>query len=630
MRSKIRKIGMIVMAAVLCLSFSGCRPSLTFTEIIFDQNTDQTLDQAELNEVENDRDNEEKDDSLASVSEDPEAETERDRERTDPSPGEGPEDESTPQARQEDTLMQSLPGNTPQEIGSSETDRTVPSGSGDGTGNGAGNTESGNPAGAGSASNDAADGAGTGNASGGQSGGAGSGDGGSGSEGSGSGDPSGGPEEGGDTQDSTEAASTPEEQEHVDENGNPEDTPEEADHIAAAGEAALIVEMLSGGEKLSVSSASVTEGLAGQVFSKDWNGRILWEGDGSSPMSDSDFSELMETNVGVCIVESGKMSFNGTQISELEQKGIQIVTIPALTDSNKIREAVRIVGELTGDSKKAGDYISFCDESMQRVRSLAQPFYPDGIDYTSGETGLDPGTGVYALYVSNWDNTAYYSLYNDNVVLSGTGMAVTKAGYRNSPVTEMFSVAGIGNAAALSENNYSLASVKTRFINPILNNLYNLDITGGSLGATYRKEYILTSAGQNWLGETEFPAVAAAAKDVAMGIQGSSLWTPYPYISSASGNINGYGFQDRSGNLVESTIHGDYSLCVIPSGAGRWDRGSVESILIPEWAAWKIRGLGSEENVRDRISGFYRDFYDYTLSEEEVDSILAGRETAGN
>ncbi len=616
------------MAAVLCLSFSGCRPSMTFTEVIFDQNTDQMLDEVELNEVENDPDNEDRDDSLASVARDPDAETERDRERTDPSPGEGPEDDSVPQAQKEDTLMQSLPGNTPEEAGQAQMETSVPSGSSEGPGNGAGGQAAG--AGAGTASDHAADGAGTGNSSGGESGGAGSGDGGSGSEGSGSGESAGGPGQGGESPDNTELTPGPEEQEQVDENGTTEEDPEEADLIAAPGETALLVEMLGGGGKLRVASESVTEGLTGRIFSKDWQGSVLWEKDGSAPMQDPAFSEFLEKGIEVCIVESGKTSFTEAQLTELKNRGVRIVTIPALNNSSGIREAARLVGEVTGEQEKAGDYIRFCEETLQRVRALTQPFYPDGIDYASGEEGKDPGTGVYALYVSSWDSAASYSLYNESVVLSGTGMAVTKTGYRTSPVTEMLSAAGIGNAAALSENNYSLGTVKTRFINPILNNLYSLDVRGGSLGATYRREYILTSAGQSFLGDPDYPAVVAAARDVAGGIQSSPLWRSYEYISSASGNINGYGFRDGSGNLVESTIHGNYSICVIPSGAGRWDRGSVESVLIPEWAAWKIRGLGSEESMKDRIAGFYREFYDYTLSAEELSEILAGRETAGS
>lgn len=627
MRRKIQNTGMILMAVVLCLSFSGCRPSMTFTEVIFDQNTDQMLDEAELNEVDNDPDNEDRDDSLASVARDPDSETERDRERTDPSPGEGPEDDTVPQAQKEETLMQSLPGNTPEEAGQSDTAASVPSGSSEGAGNGAGGQTSG--AGAGTAADRAADGAGTGDSSGGESGGAGSGDGGSGSEGSGSGDPAGGPGQGGENPENTELTPGPEEQEQVDENGKTEEDPEEADLIAAPGEAALLVEMLAGGEKLRVSSASVTEGLAGRVFSKDWQGSVLWEEDGSSPMQDPAFSQLLEKGVEVCIVESGKMPFTDTQRAELNNRGVRIVTIPALDNSRGIREAARLVGEVTGEEEKAGDYIRFCDETLQRVRALTQPFYPDGIDYSTGEPGQDPGTGVYALYVSSWDSAASYSLYNESVVLSGTGMAVTKTGYLSSPVTEMLSVAGIGNAAALSENNYSLSTFKTRFINPILNNLYSLDVRGGSLGATYRREYILTSAGQSFLGDPDYQAVVAAARDVERGIQSSPLWQYYPYTSSASGNINGYGFRDSSGNLVESTIHGNYRVFVIPSGAGRWDRGSVESVLIPEWAAWKLRGLGSEESMRDRIAGFYREFYDYTLSGEELSEILEGRETAG-
>ncbi len=597
----------ILLSGLLLLSASGCRPSMTFTEIVYDQTVDQMLDEAMLEQLDNDIENEDKDDSIASVAEDEEADTERGRNRQDPSPGNGDASQSVPNARQDLTLMNKLRGKTPQNTGSGS--GGAPQGTADSPGSGPSQGEQNGGAGEG-----------------GSNGGAGSGPGGAGTDGPGSGDSSGGNPGSGNGPGGTEEGGGL--HQIVDINGRVVEIPNNISSLTATGELALIVEMLGGGDKLSASSASLKDGMAGRMFGNGWSGSVLWDGDGSAPMSDDRFAQLLNQAPQLCMMLSGELSFTEDQLRQLSEHNIQYMTLPPLTSFSGICEAVRITGEVLQAQDKASAYINYCNETRWNIQSMTEPFRPDGIDYDTGAEGLAAGSGVYALYISGWDASASYSLRHESVVLSGQGMATARTGYAGSPVTGMLSLAGVGNSAALKENNYVLNAPKIRFINPVINNLCTMDIQGGSQGATYKREYVMTTAGGFNLGDPEFPAVLAGTREAYEGILADKnrrgIWGEYPETQSPSGNTFDYGFLDAAGNLVVSTIHDQYDLYVIPSGAGSWSRGSVESILLPHWAAWRVRGIGTEAEVRSRIADFYQRFYGVPLSEADINEILAG------
>lgn len=100
------------------------------------------------------------------------------------------------------------------------------------------------------------------------------------------------------------------------------------------------------------------------------------------------------------------------------------------------------------------------------------------------------------------------------------------------------------------------------------------------------------------------------------------MWKNYGKVTSKSGIISDYGFLDEDGNIVKTTIVGDYRIYVNPSGAASWTNGSVESIIEPIWLAWKFHNAYTEEEVRETVRTFYRKFYRYELSEEQIDRIL--------
>ena len=92
--------------------------------------------------------------------------------------------------------------------------------------------------------------------------------------------------------------------------------------------------------------------------------------------------------------------------------------------------------------------------------------------------------------------------------------------------------------------------------------------------------------------------------------------------SSATGLTSGYGFLDKNGDIVISTVHGPYEILVLPSGVGNWGEGSGESVLTSLWAACKLRGAVSETELRSLTAEFYERFYGVRLSESQLDRIL--------
>ncbi len=449
----------------------------------------------------------------------------------------------------------------------------------------------------------------------------------------------------------------------VDAAGRLVDVPAQAQRVAAVGEAAVIVGMLGGGDALVATSESYLEAVAGTSLEPGASGgagagastsgasgssgapgssdasashapspRALWGGSGASPLSDDAFAELLALGPDVCFEVSGTTTFSEGQIVALGEAGVAYAVLPSLSTDEGIRLAVTVAGEVLGDrgdvdcAERARDYLAFCDRAVALVSSRVDAYLPDGIDYATGET-VAPGRssgGEMAVFLSGWDAGVTYSLHDDAyATLSGAGLPVTLTGYRASPVTHYLSLAGVGNSAALKENNYSLLAVKLRYVCPVASPNKTLSTQGGS-AATYDARYVFTTAGGVYLGEEGFTTVIAANPEVGRGVGESPLWKDYGVASSATGLTNGYGFTDQNGDVVITTVHGPYDVAVMPTGVGSWANGSVESVLVAPWAAWRVRGALTREEVGDLVSEFYATFYGTDLSGERLDAFLDG------
>ena len=573
-----RKAAVLVLMLTLIL-LCACRPSNALVDTVYTMNAPDT-ETNDTSYIDNSRDNTEENDDLSPEKLDEKSEDPRERERQDPVPGEGEEEAAAPEIIHDDSAASDFDSSSGGESGA-DTEK-----------------ESGEPplpdGGSVTVPDNAQD---------------------------------------GEYNDTTPVFSGPRRQV---ENAYGElvDIPEDAERVAAVGEAALIVQMLGGGGRLAAASASFTgEGFTGRIFADELISETdtLWRGIGDAPLNEESFLMLLQKAPQVCFEISGQRTFTDEQIARLEEHGIGYVPLPALNSHSGIIRAVKIVGEVLGDSggvnarDRAAEYISYCDSVLKKVGAKGK-FSPDGINYDTGEqdSSFSSDNGKYSLFVGDWDAGVSYTLHDDSSIsLEGTGLPVAVTGYTLSPVSYYMSVAGVANAGALKENNYSVLMPHSRYVNPIQTANKALSVKGGL--AYSDGGYVLTSAGGSYLGDTAFPAIIAGSAAVRDGILDSALWRNYGYVTSASGLTNGYGFLDGSGQIVATTIHGNYDIFVNPRGVGSWTAGSVESILEPLWISHVLAGNVSEKELREEIVKFYDSFYRYALSDSELNAILAGR-----
>ena len=563
--------GLIRCAAVLCvfLALAGCKPSPAFVETVYDDRARETDEQANVSEVENDEENTDEDTELPPQEFEEDVGKERGREREDPTAGEEERENDAPKPEHNEDAN---PDEGPDagEPTPEPPEETAPP-----------------------------------------------------------------PEEPAETPPPApepEASPAPEAppepgRQVVDAAGRRVDLPEAVEHVAAVGEAAVLVEMLGGAGRLTAASASLAAGLSGELLGHDCE--LLWSGDGHSPLSEEGFSRLLALAPQACLEISGQMSFTEEQLSALEAAGIAYVVLPSLNTDEGIKQAVALIGQVLGSEgelnaqQRSEEYLAFHDRVLALLASRVSPYLPDGVDYATGNAAGATGTeGVTALYISGWDATASWSLHDDAYeTLSGTGLPYTETGYLRSPVTYYLSLAGVANAAALKENNYSIKQSKLKYLSPIHSPNKTLSVEG-SAGIGYDPSYVFTSAGGVFLGESGFPFVIAASEEVKSGVEESPLWQDYGMTGSATGLTSGYGFLDSNGDIVISTVHGPYTVLVLPSGVGSWAEGSAESVLTTLWAACKLRGAVSEGELRAFTAEFYERFYGVKLSEGQLDRIL--------
>lgn len=376
--------------------------------------------------------------------------------------------------------------------------------------------------------------------------------------------------------------------------------PENVDSVTATGEAASIVEMLGGSGRLLASSESFkSNALAGRAFSDLSDVAAWWDGEGSEPISSSDFSALLAAAPQVCFEISGQNTFSEDQIAQLTAQGITYVVLPPLTSTANIKSAVTLVGTVLGDRSASGgtnapaiasQYCSWTDNLLGRVNAKKA------------------SDKKYTLYISAWDDDAYWEIKNSYAsYASGYGMAIA-SNKSDSIVGECLTEEGVTNNAS-----------DRAYVNPLKNN-YWLHYVSGSLG---REKYgvnatIDTSTGTALGSSSAFPAVIVSDASIKEKMQSDLHWTVYGWVQNESTGVEARGFSDGQGNVIPTTIAGEYEILVNPGGLGDWADGSVESPLEAAWIACKFRGIISMDEMRSYVSDFYSTFYHLDVNTSDV------------
>lgn len=392
----------------------------------------------------------------------------------------------------------------------------------------------------------------------------------------------------------------------VDDYGNRYQVPENVNTVAAIGSAAVAVLMLGGVDCLQATDTALASApLASAVFPGLSDVPALWE-TGSDTLSDDGLERLLQLHPDLCLETSGSAMLTNGQVEILQENGIGYVVLPAPSSTRNVELMVQAIGKILGDHTADGGYDS--------VR-LAEE-YCAWVDKTL--TAAGGGAEVYTIYVDRWDAEAYYTIDQASGCY-GRGAAVLDNGRmtRCMAVSAFLSAASVTNVTSLA----SFSRSETIYFTPIDGNYSTVTVTG-SAAARLTPNKLLAMG--NYLGSASFQVVIAGSRRVKEGLESCTLWNSFGRVTSSNGNFVDYGFLDDYGEIVRSTIAGPYTVVVNPTGVGDWAGGSVESVLETVWACYALTGRWTQEAVRDTISEFYQTFYRYTLSDTQLDEILAG------
>lgn len=422
----------------------------------------------------------------------------------------------------------------------------------------------------------------------------------------------------------------PDKRQIYDANGNVVELPENVDSVVAAGDAAYIVQMLGG--------TGIVKGTSGSVTGSSWSSAVLgssvetlWDGDGSSAMSEAAFSKLLKLKPDACVV-AGNGGFSAAQLNRLKSEGIACVPLPSLDSADNIQSAVDIAAEMIGDrsdrkggqdaAEMASEYRKYCTSLVNDVQSRTGLFTWNGINFRNGKRNVSntASEGQYTLYISGW-SSGTYKITGDSgaTYMSDSGAAIAEQGYSDSPLSYYLSVAGVcNNGARFTDDSHSQYAVS-----PLNRNVYSHRFSGSYQFYDDKNE----SFARAWnggsidsaLGDTDFKALLAEDKSTKQKIENSTAWKPQSRIQV--GNIKDYGFE-AGGKLINSYVRGSYEIYVNPRGACSWTDGSLESVLEAKWAAYRYHGAYTESQIKSEIKNFYSKFYRYDLSDAEINRIL--------
>ena len=224
----------------------------------------------------------------------------------------------------------------------------------------------------------------------------------------------------------------------VDARGVTVSVPENVTGVTATGEAGIMVGMLSGSKRLLGTSQSVTaNALAQNAFGNGISGvQTWWSGDGSGTISASDFQSLLNAKPDVCFEISGENTFDESQISQLQAAGIAYVVLPNLDTYEHIKEAVKLVGEVMGDQSSTGG---------MNAPAVAEQ-YAQWVDKVTGMIG-NVSSDKTTIFVSAWDTSAVWQISNstNGVYQTGNGAAVAAVSSGNVSLKESMNLAGVKN-----------------------------------------------------------------------------------------------------------------------------------------------------------------------------------------
>lgn len=405
-------------------------------------------------------------------------------------------------------------------------------------------------------------------------------------------------------------------QQVVSDNGETVNISDTYTKIAAADPAtAAVVEMLGGSGMLKASSQRFADSDASSLFSDASQVQVLWDGNGSSGMTDEQFSQLLtavtsdSSGKGAVLYRSGELS--DSQISQLNAASIDTYAINLTPDtsnaSETYKEQIQAIGEMLGSdaANKAEQYVSWYDNVLSTAKSKA-------------------GSSVYSLFIQGWDASAGWSVAG----ASGTGLAIAPSQKHVRLLNEYLSTGGVVNSNTKVSG--ELGQARYWYVNPLIGTGVSKVTLTGTLAETLTEDSRnkLTSVNESstYLGDEGFPAVITASSYATQQLTNDKnsgyLWKNWGQTSN--GNASDYGFIYGS-VIVSTTIHGDYNVYTLPSGVGgSWALGTPEGVLTALWACDKFGGTVSDSEIAAQLKDLYTNIFGIDVSDSQINSMLSG------
>lgn len=395
-------------------------------------------------------------------------------------------------------------------------------------------------------------------------------------------------------------------------NGTIVSLPNHVTRIAAVGAAAEMVAMLSrdnSEQKITVTSTGETSGLFSQVFSKKVSGATtVWTGDTTTALDNVNFDKLVAAQPQVVICDTD--NFTQMQDKTLADNKIAKVVLPQSTISTfekisdrnlnaqyayyyrdkylaSMESRILTVGTMLCGASGHGKALNRAKEFNATYSSLIknmQSIYPNTVIHTimddeqysflgmeldmSVTSQYDPSHGYYFPKTDNSsvsdDSMSFYELYCDALNLSAGNLGLQ---------SELTGVPG----AAL----YSSRALKNKVVN-WWNNYFAWEKTETTLS----------------------PRIYAV-------------------------DSNHPAFADISSEYYEEYLSAYHSTLffVLPDGACPWISDAPEGLLLMYWledVGQKKTDPTQDAALDQKIKDFYSTYFNYSLSDDQVDEILAG------
>lgn len=449
--------------------------------------------------------------------------------------------------------------------------------------------------------------------------------------------------------------------------GDDPEIPVDIKHVTAVGDAAVIVSMLGGTKEETpllgadadlLENAEVQEVLANKGISQVAK---VWDNDGTANGDLADVKDIIDLDPELCFVTEGDETLTKDQQDALLEANIIVYTLPSMASSAKITYAVQLVGDILkeGGNEQAGkladDYTRFHNDLVTSIAN-ANGGVTGGFDYSTGRDIATNATPLYSLYISDWD---YDARYDDKTGFLKTpeGVGIADIGYENHPVSYYMSVGGVSNTASTSVFRvlsgksapvwqFSLTQMPCTWSNwkKINRRKASYELKGDG----FERTLLWANDGNGCgLGTERFPGVIVATQEMKIAMEAEAIrdgaYYPYPVASNSRGGVASstmVGFYNGS-NLIAACIGtegsglrsflndgsgkvGTYDIHVNPHGLfSSWTDGSVESVLE---AAWIYKTFRNEDyDLNKIVKDFYQDFYDYDLG-DQLSTVLAGKE----